>query len=66
MVSGGNNAGAIHKSGRGIRTLSLSVPCRYLHSPYCVAAEKDIEAVADLARAAAEAIAGGQWEHPAR
>lgn len=65
MVSGGNNAGAIHKSGKGIRTLSLSVPCRYLHSPYCVAAEKDIEAVADLARAAAEAIAGGQWEHPA-
>ena len=60
-VAGGNNAGAIHQSGGGIRTLSLSIPCRYLHSPYCVAAEADIKATYALASAAAEAIAGGGW-----
>ncbi|MCI8360154.1 MAG: M42 family metallopeptidase [Clostridiales bacterium] len=62
VVAGGNNAGAIHKSGKGIRTLSVSVPCRYLHSPYCVAALSDIQAVAALAKEAALRIASGAWE----
>lgn len=42
MVAGGNNAGAIHKSGEGVRTLAVSVPCRYLHSPSCVIKTEDI------------------------
>ena len=36
-LSGGNDAGHIHKSGVGVRSLAISVPTRYLHSPYCVA-----------------------------
>ena len=36
-LSGGNDAGHIHKSGIGVRTLAISVPTRYLHSPTCVA-----------------------------
>lgn len=44
MTSGGNDAGSIHLSSGGILTASVSVPCRYLHSPTCVADIGDIEA----------------------
>ena len=50
-VSGGNDAGSIHKSGEGVRTLALSVPTRYLHSPSCVASISDYRAVRDLTEA---------------
>lgn len=50
-VSGGNDAGSIHKSGVGVRTLALSVPTRYLHSPACVASIADYRAVRDLTEA---------------
>ncbi len=50
-VSGGNDAGSIHKSGVGVRTLALSVPTRYLHSPSCVASISDYRAVRDLTEA---------------
>ena len=40
-LSGGNDAGHIHKSGVGVRSLAISVPTRYLHSPYCVAHYND-------------------------
>ena len=48
-VSGGNDAGHIHKSGKGVKTLAISVPTRYLHSAACVASYHDYEAVRDLA-----------------
>lgn len=41
-VAGGNDAAAVHKAGRGVRTLAVSVPCRYLHSPACVIRESDV------------------------
>ena len=47
-VSGGNDAGSIHKSGSGVRTLALSLPTRYLHSPACVAKVSDAYAVREL------------------
>lgn len=40
-VSGGNDASHIHKSGVGVRTLALSAPTRYLHSPACVVDKRD-------------------------
>ena len=43
MVAGGNDAGAIHKSGRGVRTIAVSIPCRYLHSPSSVIEYRDFE-----------------------
>ena len=58
MVAGGNNAGAIHKSRGGVRTLAISVPCRYLHSPSCVMKQSDIDAVARLTAAMAADLAG--------
>ena len=50
-VSGGNDAGSIHKTGEGVRPLALSVPTRYLHSPSCVASVSDFRAVRDLTEA---------------
>lgn len=44
-VSGGNDAGHIHKSGTGVKTLALSLPTRYLHSASCVASVADYEAM---------------------
>jgi len=40
-VSGGNDAGKIHKALGGIKTVAMSVPTRYLHSPSCVATIDD-------------------------
>lgn len=43
MIAGGNDAGAIHISGSGVRTIAVSVPCRYLHSASCVIDSADLE-----------------------
>ncbi len=47
-VAGGNDAGAIHLACGGIKTASVSVPCRYLHSPACIAASADFVAAERL------------------
>ena len=46
---GGNDAGRIHLARDGVKTASLSVPCRYLHSPCGIASEADINAMLELA-----------------
>lgn len=43
MIAGGNDGGAIHLSCGGVRTIAVSVPCRYLHSPSCVIGYSDLE-----------------------
>lgn len=50
FVSGGNDAGAIQRSGAGSLTLALSVPCRNIHSPACVCSLKDIDSQEALVR----------------
>ena len=51
FVSGGNDAGPFQRM-RGARAAAvLSVPCRYIHSPSCVAAFADMEAQFRLAEA---------------
>jgi putative aminopeptidase FrvX len=45
MVAGGNDAGAISVSRGGVRTLSICVPCRYIHSPFCVISKEDAKEV---------------------
>ena len=47
-VAGGNNSSAIQRSGEGVRTLAISVPCRYIHSPSCTASASDMEAAYEL------------------
>lgn len=49
MVAGGNDAGSVHKSRAGVRTLTVSVPCRYIHSASCVCDKNDVLATRQLA-----------------
>ncbi len=49
-TTGGNDAGRIHLSGEGVKTASLSLATRYLHSPVGIASKKDIMAVKNLAQ----------------
>lgn len=62
MVAGGNDAGAIHTAAGGVKTLAISLPCRYLHSPSCVIDPEDGEAVLKLTRALALEILSGRLE----
>lgn len=55
-ISGGNDAGAIHRSRNGVRTIAVSLPCRYLHSPSCVIHEKDLIHTADFVEALSKKI----------
>ena len=32
LVAGGNDSGAIHTTRGGVKTLAVSLPCRYLHT----------------------------------
>lgn len=59
-VAGGNNAGAIHLSRGGVRTLALSVPCRYIHTAGSVADIRDICATRDLTSYMINQIASGK------
>ena len=58
-VAGGNDAGAIHQSRGGVRTLAVSLACRYLHAPSTVASKSDCESVLALAQELCEQLAGG-------
>lgn len=57
-VAGGNDAGAIHASRGGVRTVALSLPCRYLHAACGLIAQSDFHAMQKLAARLAEQIAG--------
>ena len=56
MVAGGNDAGAIHTACGGVRTMAVSIPCRYLHSPSCVIQQQDMESCYQMVRLMAEKI----------
>lgn len=56
-TTGGNDAGAIHLSRDGVRTLTLSVPCRYLHSAECVIDKRDVESAKEIALGVFELMA---------
>lgn len=50
-VTGGNDAGPFQREGGPRPVCVLSTPCRYIHSPSCVAAFSDIEAQFSLVEA---------------
>lgn len=50
MVAGGNDSGSIHISRGGVRTIAISVPCRYIHSSASVMALSDAHACESLAK----------------
>ncbi len=56
MIAGGNDAGAIHISGRGVRTIAVSLPCRYLHSASSVIETADLDSSYALVKKLAQRI----------
>lgn len=42
-IAGGNNGGALQRSHVGARTVAISLPCRYIHSPTCFGRFSDVE-----------------------
>lgn len=57
VVAGGNDAMAIHKAAGGVKTIAVSLPCRYIHSGSSVCNLKDIKAVEKLTTALLEDFA---------
>ncbi len=53
-VAGGNEAGRIQQTACGCHVLAISLPCRYIHGPVCVADERDMEAMKQLLKAIVE------------
>ncbi len=52
LFAGGTDAGAIHKSGAGVPTIGVSIPCRYLHSPHSIISLTDFDNAIRLVRTA--------------
>ena len=59
VVAGGNDASAIHKSAGGIKTVAVSLPCRYIHSSASVGSKADMKSVKALTKALLEEFANG-------
>lgn len=59
-VAGGNDAGTIHKSCEGVRTIAISLPCRYIHSSTSVADTTDMISCYELAKALSEDFANAE------
>lgn len=57
VVAGGNDAGAIHKAAGGIKTIAVSLPCRYIHSASSVGSEEDMNSAEMLVRALLKELA---------
>ncbi|MBQ8980998.1 MAG: M42 family peptidase [Eubacterium sp.] len=50
-IAGGNDAGAIQRSGAGSRVMAVSLPCRYIHSAASVVKLEDIDSTRKLLKA---------------
>jgi endoglucanase len=60
VVAGGNNAGAFHLANGGVKTVAISLPCRYIHSSSSVASFSDLEEIYRLAKITIEKLAKGE------
>lgn len=49
-TAGGNDSGPIHQAKEGSKTVAVSVPCRYIHSPVNVAGIRDYESALTLVK----------------
>jgi putative aminopeptidase FrvX len=49
---GGTDAGAIHLAKEGVPSVTVSVPCRHIHSPVCLLSLNDLENTVRLMKAA--------------
>lgn len=58
-TSGGNDAGAIQQSKSGCPVASVSVPCRYIHTPCSIMSMSDFEAAKKLVTLFLKSVEGG-------
>lgn len=49
-TTGGNDAGTIQLSRNGVKVASISVPCRYIHSPVSLMNKKDFESCKEIVK----------------
>ena len=61
VVAGGNDSGAIHISRGGVRTIAISAPTRYLHTPSCTTKLSDIHECYRLCAAMMPVMAEGNF-----
>jgi len=47
-TTGGNDAGKIQRTRSGVKVASISVPCRYIHSPVSLMSKRDYESCRDI------------------
>ena len=57
-VAGGNDSGAIHVTRGGVRTIAISLACRYLHSAVGLISQDDFHSTEKLVAELANRIAG--------
>lgn len=55
-TAGGTDAGAIHLTRTGVPSVTVSIPCRYIHSPVAVMSLKDFDHAVSLMKAALVAL----------
>lgn len=60
FVSGGNNSRGFALSKSGVMTAAVSLPCRYIHSPSCVANLEDFDTMLPLTEKMLRAICSGE------
>lgn len=59
-VAGGNDAGVINTTNGGVRTIAVSLPCRYLHAPHTMIYKDDLISVYQVVNELAKTIASGE------
>jgi endoglucanase len=59
-VAGGNDSGAIHVTRGGVRTIAVSIACRYLHSSVGLISQDDFHSAEKLVAELANRIAGAE------
>lgn len=59
-VAGGNNSSAVHLSREGVRTLAISLPCRYIHTPSNMANISDCKDMLRITKYMRDGICGGK------
>ena len=53
---GGTDAGSIHRAREGVPSITVAVPCRYIHGPVSLLRTQDLEAALKLVRLALETL----------
>lgn len=56
-VAGGNDSGAIHTSRGGVKTLAVSLPCRYIHSQTGLISQDDLSSALEIVEKTAMRLA---------